>query len=342
MKSDQPGRQRQSPMPLVSVVIPTRNRAHFLPASVRSALDQTIQDIEVLVIDNGSTDGTAEVISSLASNDSRVIALTCATPGPAPTRNLGLAHARGLWVAFLDDDDLWAPDALSSLLDSTSAETQSIAGRAVSFSSETGSVSADEILAAPASFAVRPWPACPFKSPVTLVDLLWRARIPTDAAVFRASVLRELGGFDESYQVAEDYELWLRLAWRREIVVRNRNVLLCRHHRVQLTARQAELSRQTRTVVERFLVAHPEVRLQLGRARTRRRLAMLHREEAYEALLNGKRRWAARSAARSLLLWPAELKSLVYLIFSPLPALYRVASQARPRLRVPRAPRERQ
>src|SRR5208337_1889474 len=105
------------------------------------------------------------------------------------------------------------------------------------------------------------------------------------------------------------------------IQVIDHTVALYRQHDEQMITKRAVQSRETRRVVERFLVTHPEARRQLGWSRVRRRLAMLHREEAYEALLGGLRRRAARSAWRSLCCWPAELKSLLYLGVSPAPAL---------------------
>jgi hypothetical protein len=320
-----------TPTPFVSVVIPTRNRAHLLAATLHSALDQTLREIEVLVVDNGSTDSTPEIVASFAERDPRVIALANLEPGPSRARNTGLAHARAEWVAFLDDDDLWVPAALASLLDHAATDADVVAGRALSFCSESGSVTPSEVLAEPTSFALRPWPPCPYQNAVSALDLLWRPRIPTDAAAFRTSVLRELGGFDDAFPVAEDYDLWLRVAWRQAVPVVDQEVVLCRRHQLQETSRQDALSRQTRLVVQRFLVTHREARRQFGWSRVRRRLAVLHREEAYEALLGGARRQAALSAWRSLCCWPAELKSLLYLGVSPAPALFRHISRRRHR-----------
>ena len=95
--------------PLVSVIIPTYNRAYCLARAVDSALAQTHRKIEVLVIDDGSTDGTREMIGSRYGEDGRVRYLPQANRGVSNARNTGLAAARGEFAALLDSDDLWMP-----------------------------------------------------------------------------------------------------------------------------------------------------------------------------------------------------------------------------------------
>lgn len=98
--------------PAVSVIIPTYNRAGSIEAAVRSALEQTYSDIEVIVIDDGSIDATKAVLSSIA--DPRLQTLTQSrNAGAAAARNIGLRVARGRLIAFLDSDDTWLPEKLA-------------------------------------------------------------------------------------------------------------------------------------------------------------------------------------------------------------------------------------
>lgn len=91
-------------MTLVSVFIPTHNRPGMLWKAAKSALAQTHPDLELIIVLNGATPETADVAQSLASNGARIVTLTNhTTPGAA--RNAGIKHARGEWLAFLDDDD---------------------------------------------------------------------------------------------------------------------------------------------------------------------------------------------------------------------------------------------
>src|SRR5262245_16886500 len=102
-------------MPLVSVVIPTRNRASLLERTLRSVLAQRMGDLEVVVVDDGSTDDTTSVAGAA---DVRVAVVRNQTPeGVSAARNRGIAAARGSWIAFCDDDDLWSPEKLTLQLD---------------------------------------------------------------------------------------------------------------------------------------------------------------------------------------------------------------------------------
>lgn len=109
--------------PAVSVIIPTYNRAGSIEAAVRSALEQTFADIEVLVVDDGSTDGTKAVLDGIADPRLQVLAQS-KNAGASAARNIGLRAARGRLIAFLDSDDTWLPEKLArqvALLDAAPA-----------------------------------------------------------------------------------------------------------------------------------------------------------------------------------------------------------------------------
>jgi glycosyltransferase involved in cell wall biosynthesis len=97
--------------PAVSVIIPTYNRANYLRKSIQSVISQTTKDIEIIVINNYSTDNTLEVINSF--NDQRIKIINFKNGGViARSRNQGMVHSTGNYIAFLDDDDIWCPDKL--------------------------------------------------------------------------------------------------------------------------------------------------------------------------------------------------------------------------------------
>ena len=103
--------------PAVSVIIPAYCAQQTAEAAVRSALAQTVRDIEVLAVDDGSTDGTAQILNALANEDARVrVIVQKRNGGAANARNAGAAAARAEWLAFLDSDDLWEPDKLEKQL----------------------------------------------------------------------------------------------------------------------------------------------------------------------------------------------------------------------------------
>ena len=109
--------------PIVSILIPAYNAESFLPAALNSALAQTLQAIEVLVVDDGSTDRTWQVMADYAGRDRRIVPLRLARQsGPSAARNAALAQARGDWLALLDADDAFLPQRLATLV--AEAETR--------------------------------------------------------------------------------------------------------------------------------------------------------------------------------------------------------------------------
>lgn len=313
--------RNESP-PRVSVVIPTFNRAAFLPSAVRSALEQSLREIEVIIVDDGSTDATPEVCRSFVAGDSRIRVIRQANRGLAAARNTGLAATTADWVAFLDDDDLWVPQALATMYALTGAPVEALTCRCNRFVSAEPNLDARTILADPTRYRVSPWPPVPPPPAMTLNELLIRPLVPIHAALFRCASVRELGGFDVRFHAAEDYHLWLRLAARKPVPVDPTPLALVRSHRDQMSASLGLQSHETRHVLEDFITCHPSAWSAAGRWRLRRRLASLAREEAYAALLVGDRRTAAAAAWRSVRWSVAQPKSWLYLAVAPLPGLY--------------------
>jgi glycosyltransferase involved in cell wall biosynthesis len=183
---------------LVSVIIPTHNRSRWLRLTLRTVLWQKHVDLEAIVVDDASTDETPEAIAAFA--DSRVRVLRHdRSGGVARSRNHGAEEARGEWIAFLDDDDLWAPDKLSRQLIAAAASDRQWA--------YTGSVNIDEHLRV--TSGVRPLP------PHEVARSIFRRNtIPgggSNVAIRRDLFLRA-GPFDVRHRNTEDWDLWIRLA----------------------------------------------------------------------------------------------------------------------------------
>lgn len=188
--------------PLVSVVIPTYNHAHFLGRALKSVLDQTYTNWEALVIDNHSQDNTDEVINSF--QDPRIKTLKIHNQGViAASRNAGICAAKGAWIAFLDSDDLWYPHKLELVLDE--------ARKSPLFEVySTDELLVNEITGETTSLQYGPYQGDFYENLLVSGNCL----SPSAALVSRSFLTKEKIMFRENQEfvTAEDYDLWLLLA----------------------------------------------------------------------------------------------------------------------------------
>ncbi len=183
--------------PEVTVVIPTRDRWPLLVRALGCALGQRDVNVEVVVIDDGSTDETPARLAERAGEERLRVVRNESSQGVSAARNAGIKRAQGAWVAFLDDDDLWAPEKLRLQLEvAIATEASFVYARAVEV---------DEQL--------RPLATMDSPDPETLPRVLFaKNMLPTPSAVAaRTDLVRRVGGFDEQLWVLADWDLWLRL-----------------------------------------------------------------------------------------------------------------------------------
>ena len=181
-------------MTLVSVVIPTRNRAEYVREAVASALGQSHPAVEVVVVDDGSTDTTPEVLSSVAGKDNRLRVIRHAEGGGAPrARNAGARAAGGTVLAFLDDDCLFHPEKIRRQLRYLDEEHGVVCCQQIIRDLEGGWVVEGAAGAGPMSLERLP-------------------NVGTNTILVRRELFQEVGGFDELLPRLQDFELLLRLS----------------------------------------------------------------------------------------------------------------------------------
>jgi hypothetical protein len=201
------------PAPLVSVICPTYNRSRRILPTLRSVRAQRMPDWELLVISDGSTNDTDDVVASVAAADDRVRLVRTRRHGhPSPVREVGLAEARGAIVAYLDHDDVWLPGHLDAVLGAFGIGSGSGPGAGAGAGSGTGGV---ELVA---TGAVRTGPDGSVTSVTGLLDLLWHPELQVASPLFepsrvahRAGLPAAVGGWREPATGLEDWDLWLRL-----------------------------------------------------------------------------------------------------------------------------------
>ncbi len=186
----------------MSVVIPTYNGVRYLAESIESALAQTYRPIEILVIDDGSTDGeTRQVIESYGDP---VRYIRQENAGTAAARNTGVANAKGEFVALLDHDDLWVPEKLERQMPAfKGAPRLGVAYAAIEFfDADSGRVTSHYFPGGKLDFHA----------------LLGHQVLPIQTVIFRRSVLEEIGPFDITLRGTDDWDMGIRIAARYEIV----------------------------------------------------------------------------------------------------------------------------
>jgi len=225
--------------PLVSVIIPSYNRAALLCEAVASVLAQSYAARELIVVDDGSTDATAARLRSF--RGLRLVRRDH-TGMPGAARNAGVRVARGEYLAFLDSDDLWLPHKLAVQVAAATAARDSINhtrerwlrdGRVVSQRGQRHR-----------------------RSGCLFVDSLRKCIIGPSTVLLRRDVFEAAGGFREDLEIAEDYELWLRLTARHPVgYVARESVIKRAGHGDQLSERYGHIElfrlRALRDLVER-------------------------------------------------------------------------------------------
>ncbi len=235
-----------APTPAVSIVIPVYNGAHLLDATLQSVFEQTFGDFEILVIDDGSTDSTREL---LASYGERIRVFEQQNGGASSARNRGIRHARGEFIAFLDGDDLWDADKLRLQVEALRADP------------EVGVCSSECVY----FDAEKQWPANLLgRTPARgmIFDLLLVDHcISTSAVMVRKSCLDDVGVFDESLIGCEDYNLFLRLARKYPFRFLPQVLVKSRIHASNLSADLPQMCRDEIANLDKIDALYPELHL---------------------------------------------------------------------------------
>lgn len=211
-------------MSLVSVVIPTFNRRQWIGASVRSVLEQTYRHVEVIVVDDGSTDGTVEYLASEFGGRIRVEQMP-QNRGRSVARNLGWARAEGEYVAFLDSDDIWLPSKLSRQIPLLEPTGVVLVHSWVGKTDSSGQRLEPQSHALEREFEIASRRGYAYGG----ITRTW-CRMYTSAVVLRRGLLSVTGGFDAALSVFEDWDLFWRIARHGAVATVPETLVLHRSH----------------------------------------------------------------------------------------------------------------
>jgi glycosyltransferase involved in cell wall biosynthesis len=277
------------PAPSVSVILPTHNRAALLRRSLGSVLGQTFRDLEVLVVDDGSTEDIPAVVAGFGDARTRVLRLP-ERRGGGGARNAGIAAARGRLVAFQDSDDEWLPDKLQRQVAALDRAGPGVGVAYCGFLREKDG-----------GQTRYPLPGEPRLEGDLRRELLERNFITTAAALVRAPVLAAVGGFDPAMPRYQDWDLWARVAQVTRFAFLD-EALLLQYHQPDSISQDGAARLEARL---RFLAKH--------RGAMRRHRGVLAQQCAQVAQLlddAGRHREARRLWLESFLRAPRRLDRL--------------------------------
>lgn len=193
--------EKEATAPLISVIIPTYNRGWILSEALDSVAAQTFKDFELIVVDDGSTDNTADIIKAYPG---ALCFISQNRQGVSAARNRGVAAAKGGLIAFLDSDDLWKPEKLAVQAEFFKSHPETLICQTEEIWIRNG---------------VRVNPKQHHKKPSGMIFIpsLALCLVSPSAVMLKRSLFEAVGGFDEDLPACEDYDLWLRIGCRHPI-----------------------------------------------------------------------------------------------------------------------------
>jgi glycosyltransferase involved in cell wall biosynthesis len=276
--------------PRVTVVLIAYEAERLVGRAIGDVLRQTLSSLELVVVDDGSRDGTAAAARAAAAGDPRVVVVSQANGGPASARNRGIREARGELVAFLDHDDRWAPRKLEAQVAALDRDRAGLAWCRSALVDEDGLLLGWRLGGKASGHAYERLLEC---------DMVSGGSV----AVVRRSALVAEGGFDESLPMRSDWDLWLRLARHHRVVSVPETLVGYTRSGGGLTGNAARMAAAGDAVLAKAAAADPSLdaeRLRFLRARDRFALACF-------AVFDEDAAGGWRQLRRSLALTPAPV-----------------------------------
>jgi len=289
---------------MISVIIPTYNSTKYIGEAINSVLRQTFTDYEIIVVDDGSTDNTKEIIDN---NFPQVRYYYLPHRGVSRARNYGIQRARGEFIAFLDADDLWLPEKLEKQIGVFNADQElmlvftehrffdSNGIREATFSKKERLMTGDI---------------------VKNIFLYSHVALPT--VMVRKNVFQEIGYFEENLNVAEDDNLWIRIALKFRIHLLDEVLVHCRMTENSLSRITSNVVTGVLKNVELIENKYPDLRKRLGRVNIRRKKSYIYSDYGYFYFSNGDYETSRRCYLKSITYYP-NISSLIYMFFSHFP-----------------------
>ena len=231
---------KTSSTPCISVIIPTYNRCWILKEAIDSVLSQEYTDFEIIVVDDGSNDATAALLSAYGD---QITTIYQGNSGVSAARNAGILMAKGKYVAFLDSDDMWLPEKLSCQVDFFQSHAEAVICQT------------DEIWI---RNGVRVNPKNRHKKPSGMIfePSLQLCLVSPSAVMIKKSLFDAVGLFNEAFPACEDYDLWLRIGLYYPIYLIERHMVVKRGGHDDQLSRNPGLDRYRIQAIVKILENH--------------------------------------------------------------------------------------
>jgi glycosyltransferase involved in cell wall biosynthesis len=288
--------------PAVSVVIATYNRAHLLPQTLDSVLGQRFNDYELIVVDDGSTDGTAAVAQSYGA---RLRYFRQQNRGPSAARNLGVSHARGRWISIQDSDDLCAPHHLETLYGYARSHPE--CGMVFANGAYLGGPEHNRNTIVPAAKSRRL-----AQEGIRLKDLFDKSIVRLQAALVSKVCYDAVQGHDERLKISMDLDLSFRIFNRYPMAYLDEVIFYYRKHQGNSSSNQELRLLENIQVIEKLMAENPQARTILGERRVASRLAYRYYRLAKTRWRAGRCREAKQAITQATTLCPGAVKYRLY------------------------------
>lgn len=245
---DRPGKR------LISIVIPAYNAAPFIESTVRSAMGQTYRELEILVVNDGSTDKTGQIVDKLALEDARIRQILIPNGGVARARNVGIEESRGELLAFLDADDLWHPSKIALQAEALAGPGGQEYGACYAFHRTIDGD--DRIVSLPRGVAC---------SGYILARHLFKKFVGNGSSIMvRRWLAIEVAGYDHRYAElglggCEDLDFELKLAAREKIVAVPQYLVGYRRYEGNMSSNRPRMARALVATIKNHIAANPQL-----------------------------------------------------------------------------------
>jgi glycosyltransferase involved in cell wall biosynthesis len=292
--------------PSVSVIIPTYNYGSFIGEALKSVFEQTFQDFEIIVVDDGSTDKTRELVGSFGE---KVRYFYQAQQGPARARNKGITESRGEFIAFLDADDVWLPTKLEKQI------------RLFKENPRLGMALTDNFLFDEAGI---------YREYVNkkgylitgdvVANIFINSGVVTPTVVVRREVFDKVGLFEENLYIAEDDNMWIRIAAEYEVDIVDESLAKIRDHRGRTMRVSDKLIESVEKNIELLTTKYGSKVADKIKPLAARKYNQIYFSQGYGLFDSGDYREARAMFKKALKVNPGNRKTMIYIFATYIPS----------------------